>query len=220
MSETLIATTPAVTIRRIAVSDMDNNVYLLTSRISGRQILIDAAADAPAIMGLLDEAAGDGPEPGVGLIVTTHRHGDHTGALAEMARHTKARLVAGRDDAVVITIQTGVDVTWLVDHGDTIGVDGITLDIIALRGHTPGSIALAYAEPGEPVHIFSGDSLFPGGVGNTGDDPVRFTSLMADVEARLFGEYGDDAVVHPGHGSPTTLGAERPHLAEWRARGW
>jgi glyoxylase-like metal-dependent hydrolase (beta-lactamase superfamily II) len=107
-----------------------------------------------------------------------------------------------------------------LNHGDPVEVDGITLEAIKLRGHTPGSVALLYRDPDGPAHLFSGDSLFPGGVGNTQKDPARFASLMNDVEGRVFGYLPDDTVVHPGHGKGTTLGAERPHLPEWRERGW
>ena len=93
------------------------------------------------------------------------------------------------------------------------------LDVIALRGHTPGSVALALDDGDGRVHLFTGDSLFPGGPGKT-PDTEAFTSLMDDLEARVFDVYPDDTVVHPGHGDSTTLGAERPHLEEWRERGW
>ena len=93
------------------------------------------------------------------------------------------------------------------------------LEAIALRGHTPGSIAFATTD-GDPVLLFTGDSLFPGGVGNTRNDPQRFEQLFADVSERLFDRFGDDAIVYPGHGAETTLGAERPALPEWRERGW
>lgn len=199
---------------------MDNDVYLVTSRTTGRQILIDAADDPDAISAMIADASGDGPSPEVDLIVTTHRHADHLRALSEMAHRTGAEVAAGREDADSITAQTGVGVARLLDHGDRIGVEGIEMDVIGLRGHTPGSIALAYCEPGQPVHLFTGDSLFPGGMGNTGGDPARFSSLFADVTTRIFDRYADDAVVHPGHGEPTTLGAERESLEQWRARGW
>ena len=104
-------------------------------------------------------------------------------------------------------------------HGDTVEVGALTLRIIALRGHTPGSVAVAYDEPGASTHLFTGDSLFPGGVGRT-RSAADFASLIDDVEQRVFGELDDDTWVYPGHGADTTLGAERPHLGEWRARGW
>lgn len=62
--------------------------------------------------------------------------------------------------------------------------------------------------------------MFPGGVGNTFGDADAFVSLINDVESKLFDRFDDDTHVYPGHGNDTVLGAERPHLAEWRERGW
>jgi glyoxylase-like metal-dependent hydrolase (beta-lactamase superfamily II) len=206
-----------ITIRRISVSGMDNNVYLLTAKTSGEQVLIDAADDAPAIQQLLRDAAGDtSATPRLALIATTHQHWDHVRALKEIVEASGAPTAAGTDDADALPVAVDRN----LEHGDTVAVDGLTLTAVHLRGHTPGSIAFVYGDPEGPAHIFSGDSLFPGGVGNTQNDPQRFTQLLDDVTQRLFGAYPDDAVVHPGHGKPTSLGAERPHLEEWRARGW
>jgi glyoxylase-like metal-dependent hydrolase (beta-lactamase superfamily II) len=111
----------------------------------------------------------------------------------------------------------------LVSHGDVISVGDARLSVIHLRGHTPGSIALCYDAGGELAdqpHLFTGDSLFPGGPGNTQGDAARFGSLMDDLEERIFGALPDGTWVYPGHGADTTLGAERPSVPEWRARGW
>lgn len=223
LDSSLIFDLPSVSIRQIVVSDMANNVYLLTSKRTGAQILIDAAADAPAIETLLKEASNDAEAAAtVEVIATTHSHWDHVRALAEVSKQTGAATIAGREDAAAIGEESGVVTDRALDHGDTVEVAGILLHAIHLRGHTPGSIAYVL-EPdsdGTPTVIFSGDSLFPGGVGNTENDPDRFSSLMNDVEERLFAVYPDDSVVLPGHGAATTLGAERPALGEWRARGW
>ncbi|WP_336856386.1 MBL fold metallo-hydrolase [Sinomonas albida] len=206
-----------VTVRRVAVGDMDNNVYLITAKESGAQVLIDAADDLPAIQSLLAEGAADAAAPAkLALVATTHQHWDHVRALEGLVAATGARTAAGRQD--VSGIPVPVDV--VLDHGDVGRFEGFNLTAVHLRGHTPGSIAYVLKDDGGPHLIFSGDSLFPGGVGNTQKDPDRFELLMGDVVERLFDVYPDDAVVHPGHGAPTTLGAERPHLDEWRARGW
>ena len=209
-----------VSVRRIAVSEMDNNVYLITAKASGAQVLIDAADDLPAITGLLAEGAADAQTPArLALVATTHQHWDHVRALEGLVHATGAQVAAGRQD--VSGIPVPVDV--VLDHGDVGsfgGPSGFSLTAVHLRGHTPGSIAFVLEEDDAPPLIFSGDSLFPGGVGNTQQDPDRFVLLYADVTERLFGGYPDEAEVHPGHGRPTTLGAERPHLDEWRARGW
>ncbi|ALE05868.1 Zn-dependent hydrolase [Arthrobacter sp. ERGS1:01] len=222
MSEnsTLIHDLPSVTIRRAVVSEMANNVYLLTAKATGAQILIDAADDAPAIAALLADAAADAPVPtAVKFIATTHQHWDHVRALAAVVALTGAPTAAGTDDDAGIQAQSGVSADRLLGDGDVLGVDGLDLSAVHLRGHTPGSIAYVLSDAGATV-IFSGDSLFPGGVGNTEKDPARFTSLLNDVQERLFGRFGDDAVVLPGHGDATTLGTERPALPEWRERGW
>ena len=202
----------------LAVSEMDNNVYLLTAS-SGEQLLVDAADDAPAVERLL-AAAGDGR---LRTVVTTHQHRDHHRALADVVAAHRPTVAAGEPDADALPVPVDNRLT----HGDVLAVDDagtVELEVIALRGHTPGSVALALSEPDDAehpgrVHLFSGDSLFPGGVGRT-TSAADFTSLIDDVEERVFARFGDDTVVHPGHGAPTTLGVERPHLAEWRARGW
>ncbi len=206
-----------ITIRSASVSEMDNNVYLITAKGTGKQVLIDAADDLPAIEKLLAEGAQDSPAPAnVAMIITTHSHWDHVRALAETVKLTGARTAAGTEDIAQIEVPTDV----ALDHGDIAEFDGFSLEAIKLRGHTPGSVALLYRNVHGPSHLFTGDSLFPGGVGNTQLDPQRFASLIDDVERRLFDYLPDDTVVHPGHGKGTTLGAERPHLPVWRERGW
>ena len=197
-----------LTISKISVGPMDNNAYLLHCSSDGTQILIDAANDADRLLSLIGPA-------GLTTVVTTHRHGDHTAALAEVVKATGARSLAHTDDAAEIPVVTGT-----LTDGDTIQVGHCALQVIHIVGHTPGSIVLAYQDPGGPAHLWTGDSLFPGGVGNTRGNKKNFASLIDDVEHKLFDRFPDDTWFYPGHGKDSTLGAERPHLAEWRARGW
>jgi glyoxylase-like metal-dependent hydrolase (beta-lactamase superfamily II) len=200
----------SMTLIKVSVGPMDNNAYLLQPS-HGSAVLIDAANDHDRLLGIL---AGQPLE----TIITTHRHGDHWQALGRMAATTTARLVAGSPDVAAIAESTGVQALTGVWDGDRIGLGEEFLEVIALVGHTPGSITLAYA--GEPsTHLFTGDSLFPGGPGRT-TSKEDFTSLMDDLETKIFGRFNDDTVVHPGHGDDTTLGNERPHLPQWWARGW
>jgi glyoxylase-like metal-dependent hydrolase (beta-lactamase superfamily II) len=197
-----------VTLTKIAVGEMNNNAYLLVNE-SGQGLLIDAAAEPRRLL----EMIGDTP---VVKIVTTHRHPDHWQALAEVKAATGAVTVAHRADAPGIPVPTDE----LVEDGGTIEFGDTRLHVTHLVGHTPGSIALTLNAAGPEPQLFTGDCLFPGGLGNTQKDAARFDSLYAGVVAKIFDRLPDETWVYPGHGGDTTLGAERPHLAEWRARGW
>lgn len=204
--------TGAARISKISVSNMHNNVYLVTDQATGEALLIDAADDWPAISAMI---AADGGR--VTQIATTHRHTDHVRALGDAVRETGARVLAGADDADHLPVA----VDRRLADGDTVQVGTLTMNVVAARGHTPGSIALSFRGDDGLTHLFTGDSLFPGGVGATNHhDYQSFPQLIDDVEHRLFGRYDDNTWVYPGHGDDTTLAAERPHLAEWRSRGW
>ncbi|MFN2479341.1 MAG: MBL fold metallo-hydrolase [Pseudonocardiaceae bacterium] len=199
-------------VTKISVGPMDNNAYLLVCRTTGEALLIDAANDAERLMDLL----GHGPDrPELRTIVTTHRHGDHWQALGAVAGATGAQTVAHPVDAPHLPVPAD----RLVDHGDAVAVGQVELEVIHLRGHTPGSIALLHRDADGTPHLFTGDALFPGGPGRT-TSPEDFTSLMNDLESRVFDQFSDSTWFYPGHGKDSTLGAERPHLADWRARGW
>ncbi len=195
-------------ITKVAVGPMDNNSYLLRCRATDEQLLIDAANEPGTLLGMIGDDS-------IASVVTTHRHGDHWQALADVVRASGARTYAGRHDAEGIPVPTDV----LVDDGDVIRVGRVELTARHLVGHTPGSIALVYDDPHGHPHVFTGDCLFPGGPGRT-TQPEEFNALMDGLEAKLFGALPDETWVYPGHGNDTSLGTERPHLAEWRARGW
>jgi glyoxylase-like metal-dependent hydrolase (beta-lactamase superfamily II) len=201
---------PGLRITKVAVGPMDNNAYFLTCTATGDTALIDAAAEPERLLA----------ERGNGLLVTvitTHQHADHWQGLEQVVGVTgPEKVVAHPLDAAGLPIP----VTAPVQDGDVIEIGEATLTVIHLRGHTPGSIALLYdADPAAP-HLFTGDSLFPGGVGNTRGNAADFASLIDDVQTRIFDRLPDATWVYPGHGGDTTLGAERPHVDEWRARGW
>ena len=205
-------TLPGATILKASVGPMDNNAYLVTCSATGETLLIDAANDAEVLTGLIREYA-----PKVTLIVTSHQHFDHWQALEAVAAATGAPTAANEIDAEPLPVKPD----RLLSGGDTVHVGDLTFDVIHLRGHTPGSIALALDGPetGGVTQLFTGDCLFPGGLGRT-TKPAEFDSLYDDVKTRVFDRFGDETVVYPGHGDDTTLGAERPHLEEWRERRW
>ena len=198
-----------LTITKFSVGEMDNNVYLLRCRRTDEQVLVDAADDAARIL----QMVGD---DGLARVVTTHQHWDHHRALAEVVEATGAETVAGADDADGLPVA----VDRRVADGDSVQVGDCRLDVIHLVGHTPGSIALLYDDPDGAPHLFTGDSLFPGGVGNTFGDDSAFHALVEDVSTKVFDRLPDETWFYPGHGADSTLGTERPQLSEWRERGW
>ncbi len=200
--------TAALRLTKVSVGPMDNNAYLLECRATGERALVDAADDAATLLALV--GAG-----GLEQVVTTHQHRDHWQALAEVVAATGARTAAGRPDAEALPVPVDVP----LDDGDRVRVGRVELEVIALVGHTPGSVALLYDDPAGHPHLITGDSLFPGGVGRT-TNPADFASLIDDVEHKIFDRLPDDTWFYPGHGNDSTLGAERGSLAEWRARGW
>jgi glyoxylase-like metal-dependent hydrolase (beta-lactamase superfamily II) len=202
---------PGLTVTKIAVGPFDNNAYLLSCRSTGEALLVDAANEADRLLELVRDVP-------LRRVVTTHRHQDHWMALEEVVAATGATTVAHPDDVEGIPVPTGEQVR----DGDVVRVGDCALEVIHLVGHTPGAIALLYdagGELAESPHLFTGDCLFPGGVGRT-TRPEDFESLYTGVVTKLFDRLPDGTWVYPGHGKDTTLGLERPHLQEWRERGW
>lgn len=196
-----------ITLAHISVSEMDNNCYLLCV---GKEALLIDAADNP--QALLDLAAEN--DVSITAVLSTHSHWDHLRALPQILEHTGAKHFAPQPDAA--NINAPIDV--LLTDSDVLSFAGHDFPVHILHGHTAGGAAIA-VPIGETTHLFVGDSLFPGGIGKT-ENHQDFLKLLDDVSTKLFQKYPDTTVVHPGHGKPTTLGTERPHLDEWRARGW
>ncbi len=205
MSSTETVWSDATTeVHRLVVGPIENNVYVVRCRETGRSVLIDAANEPERLVGLVDEL-------GVELVLTTHGHWDHVGAVPEMraagvpvgVRVEDAALLAGHDR--------------LIDDGEVFTVGRVRLRAIHTPGHTPGSVCFALED--RPV-LFTGDTLFPGGPGNTSFEGGDFATIIASIEDRLFRPFAAATTFWPGHGAPSTLGAESSHLEEWVARGW
>lgn len=196
-----------LTITKLSVGPLDNNAYLLRCHRTGEQLLIDAANEPERLLSLVGDA-------GLATVVTTHRHDDHWFGLSDVLAATGAASLAHAADAGELPT-----VTRTVADGATVRVGECDLTVIHLVGHTPGSIALRYDDPTGHPHLFTGDSLFPGGPGRTtgGDD---FDSLMGDLQHKIFDRLPDDTWFYPGHGNDSTLGAERGSVPEWLARRW
>jgi glyoxylase-like metal-dependent hydrolase (beta-lactamase superfamily II) len=190
-------------VHKVVVGPMDNNVFVLRCTGTGEAVLVDAANEAERILGMAEEL-------NVGRVLTTHGHWDHIQAVPQV-REAGYRVAVSSDDAGMLP---GYD--DVLEDDTTLEVGRLRLRTILTPGHTPGSIC--FRLEGQPL-LFSGDTLFPGGPGNTDRDPERFATILKSIERRLFPQ-GDDVQVLPGHGDDTTIGTEMPYFDEWAERGW
>ena len=192
-------------IHRLVVGAYENNVFVLRCRETGEAILIDAANEHERLLELCQRL-------NVRRVLETHGHFDHIGAVSQM-REAGYEVAVTSQDAPMLK-DVGYDV--FLDDAEVIEVGRLRLHAIHNPGHTPGSIS--FAVEGAPI-LFSGDTLFPGGPGNTTFAGGDFATIIDSIDNRLF-TLPANTVVMPGHGVDTTIGNERPQLATWVARGW
>lgn len=200
-----------ISIDKLAVGPYDNDSYVVSCDETGAAVVIDAAAEPDRIL-----ATCRGLE--VASVLTTHGHLDHIGALDPVKDALAVPWYMHPADVPIA--ERSPDEPFA--GGEEVVLGRIALHVVHTPGHTPGSVSFVF-EPRDQteVHVlFSGDTLFPGGPGATRWDYSDFGQIMDSLENDLFPRLPDDTIVHPGHGPSTTIGQERPHLGEWRARGW
>jgi glyoxylase-like metal-dependent hydrolase (beta-lactamase superfamily II) len=185
------------------VGSLENNIFIVSDAMTGEAYVIDAGYEPEAVA-----RAADGLR--VKAILVTHGHRDHHENARVLKGLLGAPVAIGIDDAAQLSVEPDV----LIVDQQTFAFGAHALRAIHTPGHTPGSTCFVYRE-----HLFTGDTLFPGGPGNTQNDPIRFERIIASIRERLF-SLPDETNVYPGHGRDTTIGRERPHLEEWIARGW
>ncbi len=194
-----------IEIHKLVVGPFENNVFVLRCKETGEAVLLDAANEHEK---LLELARG----LGVRRVLETHGHWDHIQAIPAM-REAGYEVAVTALDAPRLK-EVGYDV--FLDDAEVVEVGNLRLEAIHTPGHTEGSICFKVA--GSPI-LFSGDTLFPGGPGNTTFDGGDFSTIIHSIDDRLF-TLPADTIVLPGHGADTTIGTERPHLQEWIDRGW
>jgi glyoxylase-like metal-dependent hydrolase (beta-lactamase superfamily II) len=195
--------TADVRIDKIVVGPYENNVFVVRSKADGDAVLVDAANEHELLLEVCKAT-------GVRRVLTTHGHFDHIQAVTAL-RDAGIDVGIAPEDAQMLP-----SYDFVIADEDVIEVGGLRLRTIHTPGHTPGSTC--FLLEGHPV-VFSGDTLFPGGPGNTKFENASFDQIIESIDRRLFTLPEEDLVL-PGHGLDTTIGTERPHLDEWVARGW
>lgn len=193
-----------VEIHKLVVGPVDNNVFVVRCRLSGDALLVDAANEHEQLLELCRRL-------GVRKVVETHGHWDHIQAVPQL-RDAGYEVAVRAEDAAMLP-----SYDLLLEDDDLLEVGRLRLRTIHTPGHTPGS--MCFLIEGSPV-LLAGDTLFPGGPGNTATNLGDFPTIIDSIERRIFASLAPETIVMPGHGLDTTIALERPHLDEWIARGW
>jgi glyoxylase-like metal-dependent hydrolase (beta-lactamase superfamily II) len=191
-------------VHRFVVGPIENNVYVVRCTRTGEATLLDAANEHDRLLRVARRL-------GVTSVLETHGHWDHIGAV-EQVRDAGIDVWVRTEDAGMLP-----SYDHLLDDDSVHQVGDLRLRTLHTPGHTPGSIC--FALEGTPM-LFTGDTLFPGGPGNTNQNATDFATIITSIDERIFGAFADDVTIWPGHGAESTIGAERPHLDEWVDRGW
>jgi glyoxylase-like metal-dependent hydrolase (beta-lactamase superfamily II) len=193
-----------VEVHRVVVGPLANNVHVIRCKQTGEAVLIDAANEHELLLEMCRAL-------GVHQVVETHGHWDHIQAVPAVRDAGISVAVSGEDAAMLPSYDL------VLGDGEIVTVGRLRLETIATPGHTPGSVSFLLQDT--PL-LFSGDTLFPGGPGNTSYPGGDFDTIVRSIEGRIFSRFGPDTLVLPGHGDDTTIGDESPHLQEWVDRGW
>lgn len=191
-------------IHRYVVGPIDNNVFVLRCKQTGEAVLVDAANEHDMLLRQCKDL-------GVRQVVETHGHWDHIQAVPAVREAGYEVAVAAADAAMLPAYDL------ILEDDAMLKVGRLKIRTVATPGHTPGS--MCFVVEGSPV-VLTGDTLFPGGPGNTQTELGDFPLILSSIERRLFGPLPDETLVLPGHGADTTIGRERPHFDEWAERGW
>ena len=204
MALTQIYADGRVDVQEVVVGPVENNVFIIRCKRTGEGLLIDAANEHDLLLDLCRQF-------GVTQVVETHGHWDHIQAVPAIREAGISVAVTAADAEMLPSYDL------LLGDDEAIHVGDLTLSTLLTPGHTPGSVC--FRLEGTEL-LFSGDTLFPGGPGNTFGDDEAFKTILQSIDHRIFQAMAPTMLVLPGHGKSTTLEAERPHLDEWAARGW
>lgn len=203
LSSTLHWSDTDVEVHKVVVGPYENNVFVVRCRATGEAVMLDAANEHELLLELCETL-------GVRTVLETHGHWDHIQAVTQVRDAGYEVGVTAADAAMLPSYD------YILDDDARIQVGRLSLETILTPGHTPGSMCFKLVD--KPL-LFSGDTLFPGGPGNTKPADADFDTIIESIDRRLF-PFDVETLVLPGHGDDTTIGAERPSLQTWVDRGW
>ncbi len=192
-----------VRVDKYVVGPFENNVFVIRDKGSGEALLIDAANEHDLLLEVCRAT-------GVRRVLTTHGHWDHIQAVVAV-RNAGIEVGIAEADAAMLP-----SYDFTIPDDDVLTVGDLRFRSIHTPGHTAGSTCFALER--HPI-VFSGDTLFPGGAGNTATEGASFDEIIGSIDRRLF-TLPAHTLVFPGHGLDTTIGTERPNLDAWIERGW
>jgi glyoxylase-like metal-dependent hydrolase (beta-lactamase superfamily II) len=189
-----------IKIKKLKIPPYGTNCYIVACPTTGEGIIIDTPGAAARILR-------ESKEVHIRFIIITHTHFDHLGAFAALRKTLGVPAVVHSAEAAKLPFPADS----LLDGGETINFGTLSLAVLYTPGHSPGSICLY-----SPGHLFSGDTLFPGGPGNT-PNSRSFKQITQSITQKLFA-LPDNTKVYPGHGPGTTLGQEKQNYASFASR--
>jgi glyoxylase-like metal-dependent hydrolase (beta-lactamase superfamily II) len=189
-----------ILIRKIETAPYGTNAYILVCQVTQECVLIDTPGEAAKIIG---EMEGTNPK----LILITHSHFDHTGALRELKVSLNIPVAAHPDDSNRLPLTPNVD----LNDGESVLFGNMNLEVLHTPGHTPGSLCFIYDR-----YLFSGDTLFPAGPGRT-STPAAFEQIVRSLKKKIF-PLPENTLIYPGHGASTILKKEKEEFAVFSSR--
>jgi glyoxylase-like metal-dependent hydrolase (beta-lactamase superfamily II) len=188
-----------IQIEKLELGPFGTNAYILICPQTGASVLVDAPGEADKILAQLK-----GTDPK--YVLMTHHHMDHTGALAEIKSALNIPIAAHRDDAGSLPLKPDM----LLTDGDVISCGDIQLKVLHTPGHTPGSLCFLTGN-----YLIAGDTIFPGGPGNTGS-PSAFKRILESLAGKIF-VLPENTRIYPGHGDSTILNVEKQSFEAFSA---
>jgi glyoxylase-like metal-dependent hydrolase (beta-lactamase superfamily II) len=197
---TTVVNNDRIRIEKLELGPFGTNAYILICSATGESVVVDAPGGAGEMLEALE-----GTQPR--MILITHNHMDHTGALSELKTTLNIPVAVHADDADELPVAAD----RFLDDGDVFSFGSIEVSVMHTPGHTPGSICFLVDD-----YLIAGDTIFPDGPGRTAS-PADFKMIVKSLTAKIF-VLPDNTQIFSGHGDATVLRKERAAFEAFSAR--